>query len=45
MKKAMNHCVKAVSLLALLALAGVASADTLLVDRVQQENAVTVPAR
>jgi hypothetical protein len=45
MKKAMNHCVKAVSLLALLALAGAASADTLLVDRVQQENAVTVPAR
>ena len=45
MKKAMNHRFNATALLALLALSGAASADTLLVDRVKEENPVTVPAR
>ncbi len=45
MKKVLHHRFNAVSLLALLALTGAASAETLLVDRVKQENSVTVPAR
>jgi len=41
----MKHLVKAVPLFAALALSGVASADTLLVERVQEENQATLPAR
>jgi len=41
----MKHFVKAVPLFAALALSGVASADTLLVERVQEENQATLPAR
>jgi len=36
---------RTVSLLALLALAGAASAETLLIDRVQQENKAALPTR
>jgi len=41
----MKHLVKAIPLFAALALSGVASADTLLVERVQEENQATLPAR
>lgn len=41
----MKHRIAAVPLLALLAFAGVASADTLLIERVQEENQATLPDR
>ena len=41
----MKHRIAVVPLFALLALAGVASADTLLIERVQEENQATLPVR
>lgn len=41
----MSRVLNSLSVAALLALAGTASAETLLVDRVQQENHVQMPAR
>ena len=41
----MKHRIAAIPLLALLAFAGVASADTLLIERVQEENQATLPDR
>ncbi len=41
----MSHVLKSLSVAALLALAGAASAETLLVDRVQQEHKGAMPAR
>jgi hypothetical protein len=41
----MKHRIAAVPLLALLAFASVASADTLLIERVQEENQATLPDR
>ena len=41
----MKHRIAAVPLFAALALSGVASADTLLVERVQEENQATLPTR
>lgn len=41
----MKHRFAAVPLFALLAFAGVASADTLLVERVQEENQASLPTR
>lgn len=38
-------CVRAVPLLALLAFAGATSAETLLIERVQEENRATLPLR
>ncbi|MFC3551842.1 hypothetical protein ACFOLC_12590 [Lysobacter cavernae] len=45
MKNATKHRSATVVLSALLALSGVASADTLLVERVQEENLAAMPAR
>ena len=41
----MNHCITALLSAALLALPLSASAETLLIERVQDENAVALPAR
>lgn len=41
----MSHVLKSLSVAALLALAGAASAETLLVDRVQRENHAAMPTR
>jgi hypothetical protein len=41
----MKHRIAAVPLFALLAFAGAASADTLLIERVQEENQATLPDR
>jgi hypothetical protein len=39
------NCLRTVSLLALFALAGTAAAETLLIERVQQENQAALPTR
>jgi len=41
----MKFRIAAIPLLALLAIAGTASAETLLIERVQEERAITLPAR
>lgn len=41
----MNRHLRAVPLLALLAFAGISSAETLLIERVQQESRTALPAR
>jgi hypothetical protein len=41
----MNRIARAIPLLALLAIAGAASAETLLIQRVQEENKAALPAR